>query len=179
MLRSTMCCCKYVLARTVYAFPNPNASTCTHQERTPFRMAFVSLPNSGKLADLASEAGLLDASMVLGCLAPSAAWSMLDSERAIYPASMIKVPLAATCLLEAAAGRFSTDDRVEISPANMTVNDAGSPLVPGYRATVEELVRLAIERSDNVATNELLDLVGRARATELAVERLRLSNPRF
>jgi beta-lactamase class A len=142
-------------------------------------MAFVSLPNSGKLANLASEAGLLDASMVLGCLAPSAAWSMLNSERAIYPASMIKVPLAATCLLEAAAGRFSADDRVEISPANMTANDAGSPLVPGYRATVEELVRLAIERSDNVATNELLDMVGRARATELAVERLGLTNTRF
>jgi beta-lactamase class A len=142
-------------------------------------MPFVSLPSSDKLVDLASEAGLLDASIVLGVLAPSAASSSLDSQRATYPASMIKVPLAATCLLEAAGGRFSTADRVEISSANMTANDADSPLVPGYHASVEELVRLAIERSDNVATNELLELVGRARATELVVERLGLPNTRF
>jgi beta-lactamase class A len=137
------------------------------------------LPNSDQLANLASEAGLLDASIVLGFLGSSTAWSTLDSKRAIYPASMIKVPLAATCLLEVAGGRFTPADRVEISSSNMTANDAASPLIPGYHATVEELVRLAIERSDNVATNELLDLVGRARATELAVERLGLTNTRF
>jgi beta-lactamase class A len=142
-------------------------------------MAPIPLPSSDQLANLASEASLFDASIALGVLGPPTAWSMLDSKRAIYPASMMKVPLAATSLLEAATGRFSSADRIQISPANMTANDADSPLVPGYHATVEELVRLAIERSDNVATNELLDLVGRARATELATERLRLTNTRF
>jgi beta-lactamase class A len=38
---------------------------------------------------------------------------------------------------------------------------------------------LAIERSDNVATNELFDLVGRERATELAVRQVGCRNTRF
>ncbi|HEY3677031.1 MAG TPA: serine hydrolase, partial [Candidatus Tumulicola sp.] len=118
-------------------------------------------------------------SIVLTPLLPAGPGSTVDSERAVYPASMIKVPLAATCLLEAAAGRFSTTGRVQISTANMTANDAESPLVPGYIASVDQLIRLAIERSDNVATNQLLDLVGRERATELAAERLGLANTQF
>ena len=77
-------------------------------------MASVLLPSSDKLANLASEAGLLDASIALGVLGPPTAWSMLDPQRAVYPASMMKVPLAATCLLEAATGRFSSADRIEI-----------------------------------------------------------------
>lgn len=135
--------------------------------------------NSSDLASLASGAGLRDVSLVAAPLEPEGARAGVDPGRGIYPASMIKVPLAAACLLEAADGRFSTADRIEISECNMTVNDEESPLVPGYRATVEELVRLAIERSDNVATNELFDLVGRERATQLAVERLGLASTRF
>ncbi|HEY3676969.1 MAG TPA: hypothetical protein VGK84_13360, partial [Candidatus Tumulicola sp.] len=65
------------------------------------------LPSSATLAQLASEAGLRDVSIVLTPLLPAGPGSTVDSERAVYPASMIKVPLAATCLLEAAAGRFS------------------------------------------------------------------------
>ncbi len=61
----------------------------------------------------------------------------------------------------------------------MTANDDDSPLIPGYKATVGELIRLAVERSDNVATNELFDLVGRERATRLAVDRLGCSATRF
>ncbi|MHB8462183.1 MAG: serine hydrolase, partial [Vulcanimicrobiaceae bacterium] len=51
---------------------------------------------------------------------------------------------------------------------NMTTNDAESPLVAGYATTLRDLCERAIERSDNVATNELFDLVGRERATSLA-----------
>ena len=47
----------------------------------------------------------------------------------------------------------------------MTANDAASPLVPGYETRVGELVTLMLQRSDNVATNVLYDLVGRERAT--------------
>jgi beta-lactamase class A len=125
---------------------------------------------SERLAVLAAEAGLTGASLVVGQLENPAGWSTLNADRLIYPASMIKVPLAAACLLEIAAGRFSAGTRVEVSASNMTANDEDSPLVPGYRATVEELMRLAVERSDNVATNELFDLVGRERATGLAAK---------
>ncbi len=100
-------------------------------------------------------------------------------ETTLYPASMIKTPLVAVVLAEAAAGRFRLCDPVVISEANMTYNDADSPLVPGYRSTVEEICELAIRYSDNVATNELFDLVGRERATAVAREQLGLANTAF
>jgi beta-lactamase class A len=64
-----------------------------------------------------------------------------------------------------AAGRIRWDDPVVVAPANLTVNDAPSPLEPGYTATVVELVELMLARSDNVATNVLIDLLGREAAT--------------
>ncbi len=81
------------------------------------------------------------------------------------PASMIKVPLAAAVYGLAAAGALDLDRPVEVSPANMTANDARSPLEPGFRTTIDELVYLMVARSDNVATNELIDAAGRDSTT--------------
>src|SRR5262249_31499258 len=92
---------------------------------------------------------------------------------------MIKTPLAATALIDVAAGRLHLDDRFAITQANMTFNDAPSPLVPGYRATLHELCTLAISRSDNVATNVLFDIVGRERATQIAQQQLGLPHTAF
>jgi beta-lactamase class A len=131
------------------------------------------------LTALASDVGLQRPSIVVGRLDLPDPWHNLNPARATYPASMIKTPLVAACLLEIAAGRFSLNDRIRIDETNMTANDAESPLVPGYEATVDELMRFAIDRSDNVATNQLFDLVGRDRATALAhglgLERTRFS----
>jgi beta-lactamase class A len=134
---------------------------------------------SERLDAIARSVALDGASIVVGRLDTGDPWSTCDPDRLIYPASMIKVPLVAACLLEISSGRFGTGDRIPIAESNMTANDGESPLVPGYDATVEELMRLAITRSDNVATNELFDLVGRQRATLLAVGTLGLSQTRF
>jgi beta-lactamase class A len=131
------------------------------------------------LAAAAASAGLTEASAVVRCLATRAPIATLDPDRAIYPASMIKVPLVATALAEVDAGRYGLEDRFDVEPANMTANDDESPLVPGYHASLAELAGLAIARSDNVATNVLFDVVGRERATEIAVERFGLSATRF
>ena len=52
-----------------------------------------------------------------------------------------------------------------VDARNATVNDAPSPMAPGYRTTVEELTTFMLQRSDNVATNQLYDVLGRDRAT--------------
>ena len=49
--------------------------------------------------------------------------------------------------------------------ANMTVNDAPSPFVPGYAAELVELARAMLSASDNVATNVLIDVLGRETLT--------------
>jgi beta-lactamase class A len=52
-----------------------------------------------------------------------------------------------------------------VEAANMTPNDAPSPLVPGATASLADLLFLAVSRSDNVATNVLFDVLGRERAS--------------
>ncbi len=84
------------------------------------------------------------------------------------PASMMKVPLAAAVTKLWLDGIVHAEDRVTVSAANLTVNDAASPLAEGYSARLDELLHLMIARSDNVATNVLIDVVGRSRATAFA-----------
>jgi beta-lactamase class A len=118
------------------------------------------------LAEAAAAAGLGDgAAIYLATLDRTAPRLAVDSGRAIYPASMIKTPLAAAAAIAVAASRLRWDDPVEVEAANMTFNDAPSPLEPGYRSRVAELVELMLTRSDNVATNVLVDRLDRARAT--------------
>jgi beta-lactamase class A len=117
---------------------------------------------TGDLERLALTAGLATPSILVRRLSPDSWAAGLAADRPLYPASMIKVPLAAAL--------WGTQDRdpaarVTVNAANMTANDAASPLVPGYAATLDELATLMLTRSDNVATNVLIDVVGRAEAT--------------
>jgi beta-lactamase class A len=119
------------------------------------------------LAGWATQAGLPGATVWLRCLTPGMEFfGHTDDGRAIYPASMIKVPLAVATAVAERDGRLRWDEPVEVTAANMTVNDAPSPLdTVGYVSTPAELVDLMLSLSDNVATNMLIDLVGRERAT--------------
>lgn len=136
--------------------------------------------DESRLEDICHEAGLAPASVVVLSLDPPARATALAPERDLYPASMMKVPLVAATLWAAGddAGP-GPETRVRITPENLTANDADSPLAAGYEATVNELMYLAISRSDNVATNVLFDIVGRVRATEIARGRLGLSATAF
>jgi beta-lactamase class A len=117
------------------------------------------------LAGLAAATGLEAAQVHVRSLDPGGPDWRADDGREIYPASMIKVPLAVAASVAIDRGRLHWDGTVVVDERNATFNDAPSPMTPGYRTTVEELVRLMLQRSDNVATNQLYDLLGRERAT--------------
>jgi beta-lactamase class A len=122
----------------------------------------VSAPD---LPSLAAAAGLGDAQIHVRSLAPGGpAWAR-DDGRWIYPASLIKLPLAVAAAQAIATGRLAWADAVTVEAANLTPNDTPSPMAAGYRSTVRELVTLMLQRSDNVATNVLYDVLGRKRAT--------------
>lgn len=132
------------------------------------------------LREAAEEAGLKPASLIVIPLDIAASGVAVEPELELYPASMIKVPLVAAALAEVANGHLdSLESQVTVTDANVTANDAASPLVPGYRATLLELMQLAISRSDNVATNVLFDIVGRERATRVAHQRFGLGATAF
>lgn len=136
--------------------------------------------DSDLLLGAALTAGLKPASIVIAPLDLAAGPVTVEPELPLYPASMIKVPLVAATLSEIASGRLPPlDSTVTVEPANMTANDAASPLIPGYEATLRELMWFAIARSDNVATNVLFDVVGRERATEIARDRFGLRATAF
>lgn len=117
------------------------------------------------LARLALDAGLGDAAIHARSLAPGGAdWSR-DDGRWIYPASVIKVPLAVAATDAIAARRLSWETALRVEARNMTPNDTPSPMEPGYATTIRELMTLMLQRSDNVATNVLFDALGRERAT--------------
>jgi beta-lactamase class A len=84
----------------------------------------------------------------------------------IYPASVIKVALMVEAFRQIADGRLGRDHSVTVSAANQTTTAEATPLKPGYRATLRELIDLMITTSDNIATNELYDLLGRETVTD-------------
>ena len=79
----------------------------------------------------------------------------------LYPASMIKVPIALALERSCAAGRTTLLDRVVVSANCVTANDAPSPFVAGYEASLGACARAMLSRSDNVATNVLIEALGR------------------
>lgn len=86
---------------------------------------------------------------------------LLNAAAEPYPASMIKVPIAMALAALAARGTVRWEDTVTVEARNMTANDAPSAFVAGYSATLAQCVGAMLSRSDNVATNVLIDVIGR------------------
>lgn len=132
------------------------------------------------IAKLAEQAGLENLSFVLHRLdRADAPMTAVEPGRALYPASMLKTPLALAAYTLVQEGELRLDDTFEVTQANMTANDKPSPLVPGYRSPLTELIELMITISDNVATNMFYDIIGRERATQIVQQRYGLSGTAF
>ncbi len=110
---------------------------------------------------LAEEAGLGSASIVVQRLRTNDEPVLLRPGAAVYPASMIKVPIAMALADRVRRGEEHYERLVTVDAANLTANDAASPCAPGRALALGELTRAAISRSDNVATNVLIDVLGR------------------
>ncbi|MGD0052998.1 MAG: serine hydrolase [Vulcanimicrobiaceae bacterium] len=117
------------------------------------------------LGELVRAAGLDGAAVHVRGVEPGAPAWRHDDGRWIYPASMIKVPVAVAAAAAVAEGRLAWTSPVSVDPVNLTPNDAPSPVIPGAVLSVEALVTVMLQRSDNVATNVLIDLLDRERAT--------------
>jgi len=84
----------------------------------------------------------------------------------VYPASVIKVPIMAEAFRQFAQGTIRPDDPVTVTESNQTTTWGVSPFGAGSVATVEELVERMVTHSDNVATNQLMDVLRRERVTQ-------------
>jgi len=89
----------------------------------------------------------------------------LDPDGTYLSASVIKLPLIMTLYLDAAAGRWSLEDRIPVGDRVM-----GSGVLRDLRdvetMSLRDLAALTIGVSDNTATNRLIELVGTERVNE-------------
>lgn len=103
----------------------------------------------------------------------------IEPDRYLYPASMLKTPLALAAYSQIADGKLHLDDRFNVGAGVLTTTDGPTPLVLGYSASVEQLIELMITWSDNVATNMLYDILGRENATSIVQQRYGLLHTAF
>src|SRR5580704_13648392 len=126
------------------------------------------LSSPEELASIAAEAGLASPSIVIRELGASTSAAIaLEPDAPLYPASMIKLPIALALTTLWATGEYRPETRVRVEAEDLTSNDLPSPFESGYRARLEELGRLMLTHSDNTATNVLIRILGRARMTSL------------
>lgn len=90
----------------------------------------------------------------------------------VFPsASVIKIPMLALLLRDVQNNRIDWNAKRRIAPNNR-VGGTGilCELSEDFAPTVEELAKLMIVLSDNIATNEIMDIVGIDRVNEFCKE---------
>ncbi len=120
---------------------------------------------TARIIDALTDAGIRETACAYLCDLDRARFGQWRADANVYPASVIKVPIMAEAYRQYDAGLLSPDARVVITQSNQTTTDQPTPLVTGYAATAAELVELMITLSDNVATNQLMDVLRRERVT--------------
>ncbi len=91
--------------------------------------------------------------------------------------SVYKFPIAIAALHAVESGQFSLATKVEFRPSDLIAPDQGSPLRDahphaGVSVPVEELLRLAVEESDGVASDLLLRTLGGAPVADAYIRSL-------
>ncbi|MEL6879088.1 MAG: serine hydrolase [Cyanobacteria bacterium J06607_10] len=87
------------------------------------------------------------------------------------PASLIKLPIAIALLDKAATDGINLNDKIYIDPHNFTENAAGASIDIGEEYSLEQVMARMINQSNNIATNQLIDYVGRDRIAQTMAAR--------
>ena len=85
----------------------------------------------------------------------------IDKDKKFPAASLIKVPLLAVALKAVDEGKFSLEEEIVFKRKDIT---GGSGIIKGMKLpatlSLKEVLRLSIARSDNTATNKIIDMLG-------------------
>lgn len=86
----------------------------------------------------------------------------LNSERVMPTASLIKLPVMIEAYRQAAEGRISLDDSLELTKEDQVPGSGilTDHFTAGLRLSLRDAIRLMIRYSDNAATNLVLDRIG-------------------
>jgi len=84
----------------------------------------------------------------------------VNGEKQFPAASTIKVPMLAMLLKDAQDGLIDLDQPREIAEVNRVPNGVICSLNKGFKPTLRDMAWLMIVVSDNLATNEIIDVIG-------------------
>src|SRR5579864_1436365 len=116
-----------------------------------------------KISGIAAQAR---GTVAVACSLPGVAFDCdLNGDAKAPMQSVFKLPLALAVLHEVEQGPLSLDQRVRFRPDDRILPETYSPLQEKYPSAnvdlpLEELLRLAVSESDNVAADILLRIIG-------------------
>ncbi|MBR6735900.1 MAG: serine hydrolase, partial [Oscillospiraceae bacterium] len=84
----------------------------------------------------------------------------VNGEKKVQSASTIKVPILAMLLKAAQDGLIDLDEPREVKEVNRVPNGVIYSLNKNYKPTLHDMAWLMMVVSDNLATNEIIDVVG-------------------
>src|SRR5437867_5927159 len=116
---------------------------------------------------------------VFGIDLQSRAFFNVSGDVAFAAASLIKIPIAVALLTEADSGTISLEEMLEMKAGHVAAGSGSLQYLPvGSRFSIARLGELMIRRSDNTATNMLIDRLGGIEAVNRVFEGWGLSNTR-
>ena len=86
-------------------------------------------------------------------------------------ASLIKLPIAIALLDKVTKENIDLSEKIYIDPGNFTENAAGAYIETNEQYSLNQVMTRMINQSNNIATNQLIDYVGRAQLAKTMAER--------
>ncbi|MFE4106825.1 serine hydrolase [Almyronema epifaneia] len=77
------------------------------------------------------------------------------------PASLIKLPIAVALMQKVTQENIDLDSKIYIDPGNFTENANGAKIFVDREYPLREVMARMIKESNNIATNQLIDYIGR------------------
>lgn len=119
----------------------------------------VKQAKSDFLGSVARESGLSNQASIGICQLSRDCISLRGNSPPVSPASLIKLPIAIALMQKVEQEKISLNQQVFVTPGNFT-EDSSTQIVSKQNYPIQILLEEMIDRSSNIATNQLIDYLG-------------------
>ncbi|PHX54669.1 serine hydrolase [Tychonema bourrellyi FEM_GT703] len=119
----------------------------------------VKQAKSDFLGSVARESGLSDQASIGICQLSRDCIHLRGNSPPVSPASLIKLPIAVALMQKVEHEKISLNKPVFVDPGNFT-EDSSTQIVSDQNYPLQTLLEEMIDRSSNIATNQLIDYLG-------------------
>ncbi|MFM9265154.1 serine hydrolase [Tychonema sp. BBK16] len=119
----------------------------------------VKQAKSDFLGSVARESGLSNQASIGICQLSRDCIHLRGNSPPVSPASLIKLPIAVALMQKVEQEKISLNQQVFVTPGNFT-EDSSTQIVSKQNYPIQMLLEEMIDRSSNIATNQLIDYLG-------------------